>query len=479
MRVASILCKEISIAKMQIQAALPVCDVVELRLDYLEKIDISDVKTLHDASSVPVIFTLRTRSQGGQCNLPESARLRLITQLAALHPDYLDLEYDTSDEYILAFKKNFPTIQLIGSYHDFEKTPDDLEGLFLRLHKPYFDIFKMATTAHSLCDTLRLLIFLKKISQHHRVIGMAMGEQGQVSRIVAPIVGSLMTYGCVDADAIAAPGQLTLQEMTDTYHVQSLDQQTIICALLGDPVSQSAGHVFHNQRFLEKRINAVYVKLKIPPELLSEVILLMKQLPFKNFSVTIPHKETVMLYLDKIEAEAKAMGAVNTIAVREGQYAGFNTDGMASVDVLSKKMALHHKKILILGAGGSARAIAYALMRQGAETTLCNRTLSRAQAVVKAQGGHGHAIDFSQLYLLETFPYTVILNTLPQEAFAEQCRDWVMPRAGDAEKIAMDIVLKPQDTLFLERAARAGYLCIAGDALYQAQALRQLKIWFD
>lgn len=479
MRVASILCNHIHSAKTQIQKVLAFCDIIELRLDYLKDIDIAEIRRLRKTISVPVIFTLRKKSQGGECVIPEPQRLGILMELASLRPDYIDIEFDTLDAYLHTLKKTFPKIHLIGSYHDFKKTPKNLERLFARVHKPHFDSLKIATFAHDICDSLRFLIFLKKISKTHRITGMTMGEYGEVTRILSPIVGSLMTYGSIDAASITAPGQLTMQEMTETYHAKNIDQNTCIYALLGYPVAQSIGHIFHNQRFAKKNQNAVYVKLKVAPEILSQSISLLKQLPFINFSVTIPHKETIIAHLDYVQEDAKKMGAVNTIVVQEGKYRGFNTDGMASIDVLSKKTTLKNKKILVLGAGGSAKAIVYALRTHGAKITICNRTLARAQTVAKNQGADCDAITFSQLFARKKSAFDIILNTLPADAFATHCAQWKIPLAQDAKKIAMDIALQPArtKTVFLTQAAARGYVCISGEALFKAQAIRQARIW--
>lgn len=477
MRVASISCTDITTARTQITQALPFADAIELRLDYLPEINLSAIENLRGDITLPVIFTLRKKSQGGQCDLPEQKRLIILQQLAQLLPNYLDLEFDTAPEFISRLQSDYPTIQRICSYHDFVQTPADLEGLFQQIYRPDFSIFKIATFATNLCDTLRFLIFLQKKVATIQLIGMTMGEYGQVSRILAPVVGSLMAYGSVDATAITAPGQLTVSEMTEIYRVHLLNRDTAIYGLLGYPVDQSPGHLFHNRAFTERNKNAVYVKLKLPPEHLAEAMTLFRQLPFAGFSITIPHKETIVPYLDKLSAEAEIIRVVNTIKAEE-EYVGFNTDGIAAVDVLGE-MAGIAEKILILGSGGSAKAIAHALLAQGAQITLCNRTLQRAQRFTQNYPSEkATSIDFETLFTLKELAHTVIINTLPADAFATQCADWKIPPIKNAVRVAMDIVLKPLDTLFLQMANAAGYTCIKGDTLFVNQALRQLQIWF-
>lgn len=474
MKVAVITGFDFLSALQQIQQAIPLADIIELRLDYWEKIDISEVSILRQKISLPVIFTLRKLSQGGRCKLPETQRLSWLYKLAELLPEYMDIEYDVPIVWINELRHFFPNIRLIGSYHDFKETPNDLEiSLSPLLNNSLFDIFKIATFANNICDTLRLLIFLRALGQSHPIIGMAMGEYGQISRILAPVVGSLFTYGCINIDSAAAPGQLTLSELTDIYHVNLLNRNTEIYALLGDPIMQSPGHLVHNRVFLSMKKNAVYVKCRVSPERLAQTMSLLRELPFFGMSVTIPHKEAIVPFLDELIDEAAIVRIVNTIKREEGRYLGFNTDAPGAASVLEVVIPLKNKRCLILGAGGSAKAIAHILLQKKTEVTLCNRTLSRALDFTEAWGGQ--SIDFGMLFSATTFPYDIIINTLPASAYAEQCADWAIPHTTDG--IAMDIVLKPLETLFIQSARNAGWHCITGDALFDAQGLRQLKIW--
>lgn len=484
MRVASIIAENSTLAHQQILQVAPYADVIELRLDYWQNLVLQEVAALRKAITQPVMFTLRQTAQGGRCQLDEGARLELIWQLAALEPGYIDLEWDTAAEFVNKLSAVYPHIQLIGSYHDFTETPTDLTQLFQRIFNPAFTIHKIATFANTICDTLRLLIFLRNTSQQHRLIGMAMGEYGETSRILAPVVGSLFTYGSVDSQSAAAPGQLTLQELTEIYHVHLLNRQTQIYALLGDPISQSPGHSVHNAAFQQLQKNAVYVKLRVAPALLDEAFSLCKQLPFYGFSVTIPHKETIVPLLDELVGTAQAMQITNTIKREDGSYLGFNTDSIGCAVVLQQaSVDLSDCRVLILGAGGSAKAIAHALLEQGVDITLCNRTVERAQQFTAQYGGR--SMSFEELFsageppALPGAPYDVIINTLPAEAFIEQCDHWQLPAAQPGQiQIAMDIVLKPLRTRFIEKAATAGWHTITGDALFIAQGERQLQIWF-
>lgn len=475
MRVAVITEKNSEAVKPQLQIANTCADAIELRLDYWPVIDIAALAALRQQITLPVIFTLRKVSQGGQCVLTEPERLALLEQLAELAPEYLDIEFDTAADWLSALHRRYPQIQLIGSYHNFTETPDDLPAVLASLHHPAFSIYKIATFARNIVDTLRLLVFVNNAGHHHRLIGLTMGEHGQISRILAAVVGSLFTYSSLDANSAAAPGQLTLHELTSIYRVQQLNRKTAIYALLGDPISQSPGHLVHNRVFALLGKNAVYVKCLVHPELLTPAMALLRQLPFYGFSITIPHKESIVPLLDELQGEAETIRIVNTIKRVDSHYLGGNTDAPGAASALAAIIPLKQTKILILGAGGAGKAIAYTLLQQGAQVTLCNRTFARAQEFTQQFGGH--AIHFAELFADRDLPYDIIINTLPAHAYSQQCANWLIPSTTPG--IAMDIILNPLLTPFIQSAKIAGWRCLTGEALFIAQAVRQLEIWFD
>ena len=475
LRIASITGRDYLSAHRQIESATSLADAIELRLDHWQTLEIATIARLRQEINLPVILTLRKQSQGGHCQLAEAQRLSIIEALAALAPEYIDLEYDVPRPWLDEFRRRFPHIHIIGSYHNFNETPDNLINLLQAVQHPAFAIIKIATFARSICDTLRLLIFLREASRERQMIGIAMGEFGQISRILAPVAGGVGTYGCVEADLAAAPGQLSLSELTEIYRVPQLNRDTAIYALLGDPISQSPGHLLHNQAFSLLHKNAVYVKCLVPAGELAQAMSLLRQLPFYGLSITIPHKETIVAFLDQLFADAAIMRIVNTVKRENDGYQGFNTDAAGAVSVLAAVISLKNQRCLILGAGGSAKALAYALLAQNAEVTLCNRTLLRAVEFTKKFGGK--SIDFNSLFTNAEFRYNIVINTLPANAYLQQCANWQIP--GEHPGIAMDIVLKPLETAFIQSAKSAGWRCITGDALFMAQAQRQLKIWFN
>jgi 3-dehydroquinate dehydratase/shikimate dehydrogenase len=255
----------------------------------------------------------------------------------------------------------------IASYHNFEMTPD-LEVVLAQMKErhPRARYYKLATFARSTLDSLRMLHFQRR---HPEVIGVCMGERGALTRILGPVMGCPIVYAPLTEEDKNSPGQLLWSELSLIYHFKSLTPENFICGLIGDPVRRSVGHLFHNPQFL-------YVKMKVEADELESFFALVEDLPFRGLSVTSPLKEKVIPYLARISSEAKAIGAVNTLVRGLSGWEGFNTDGKAAVDVLGE---VRGKKVVVVGAGGAARAIVYELVKRGAVVTIVNRTKKKGQ----------------------------------------------------------------------------------------------------
>lgn len=476
MLIATIPVREYPSARQAIFQLADRADGIELRLDYAETVTLSEVATLRDICTLPVIFTLRSSAQGGHYQDPEPQRLQTILTLCALNPDYLDLEYDVPLDIIQAIRRRYPAIKLILSYHNFQNTPVDLPDLLQTIRQSDVYAYKIATQAQSTMDALRTLVFVARTHSQQRVIGLCMGEAGQCTRILAPVVGSLFSYAYWDPQHSTAPGQLSLEELAQRYHYRSLNSATKIYPLLGDPVSGSVGHILHNQVMVLLQKNAVYVKLQIPPEELSLAMQLLRQLPVGGASVTMPLKETILPFLNELDAGAQAIQAVNTIFCHSSQHwVGFNTDGAGAMQAIAEYLPLAEQTIVLLGAGGAARALAVTACQYGAKVIILNRSLDKAKQLADELGCEAYALDI--------FPtlksYTLCINTLPGIAFdtpilqAIWHPDHILPGT-----MAMDIVYQPLETYFLRIAKTAGCQCIPGFHMYIAQALLQIQRWF-
>jgi 3-dehydroquinate dehydratase / shikimate dehydrogenase len=438
---------------------LPHCqaDGFELRLDYLTTLNINEIAEFCAQLNKPIILALRKTSHGGHFAGTDQEGWRLLEKLSELKTTtFVDLEHDTPPSFLKEIKT-----PILLSYHNFEYTPDNLDALLESLSSPYPYAYKIATMAKSSCDALRMLLFVKKHA-HRKICGLCMGEKGILTRILGPVYGSFINYACLN-EAIA-PGQLTINELRSIYHYDLLNQHTTPYGLIGDPVSQSIGHIVHNRMIREEKRNAVYVKTPVSEIELPPFLRLAHQLGFKGLSVTAPLKEAILPHLDHLDPNAQAIGAVNTVLFKERGLEGHNTDGKGAIESIKKQFCLNGKKIIILGSGGAARAIAYEALQQGARVTLLNRTVERARNLaIKLSCQWGALEDLKQ-------DYDLIINSTTSPMPID-------PSCFHSGAVAMDISISPSP--FLAQAQKKGCFIISGSDMWHCQALRQRALYFN
>jgi 3-dehydroquinate dehydratase / shikimate dehydrogenase len=458
----SVAANEMNHLYSQMREALCNADMVELRLDHLPVLDIPMIIARCKNYPLPLILTLRSQAQGGFFKGSEEFRLRLIEQLAEIKSAYIDLEHTISPEFLLSFREKFPTIKIILSYHDFERTPEDLEALLSDLQKKPADYYKIATKANTTLDSLRMLLFLKG---KPNVVGLCMGELGTITRILGPKLNSTWTYAALNQENATAPGQLTAHTLLTTYNYRKFDQNSSIYGLIGDPVDKSLGHITHNDLIESISLNALYLKMPVKEMELPSFFSLAKAVGFSGLSVTMPHKEAVIPFLDEIEAPAQTLGAVNTIHFNQGRLIGYNTDTVGALDALEEVVDIRRKKIVILGAGGAARAIAYAALRRGAQVLILNRDPQRAIKLAEALGCSGDALEH-----LSTNLYDILINCTNQELPIDP--ELIIP-----ESVVMDINYPSKETPLIKEALKRECRVVYGYKMFVNQALAQFQIW--
>lgn len=413
----------------QLSLCKDIADLVELRLDLYNWTE-EDVK----ASPLPVLIT------------PASLDPEVIRKAASLNPDYLDIDMRAP---ICVEGK------IICSFHDFTSIPEDLDSLLFEMKKRPAHYYKIAVTPKSTLEALKFLLWAK--SQDEKIIAVGMGPFGQITRILGPVIGTPITYASLEDGQEVAPGQLPAKILLERYHHRSLNSDTSVFGLIGDPVEQSISDVTHNCYMEEIGLNAVYVKMVVPPQDLPEFLKAAKQLPFKGLSVTMPLKEAIMPFLDTIDPEAQEIGAVNTLLFEEGKILGFNTDGKGACDAIGD---VDGKRIVLLGAGGAAKAIAYEAAKRGALVTVLNRDPERASKL---------GFNYDSLDRIGHYPYDILINCTPTMP--------IPPEAILPEAIVMDITTRPRETPLLQCALEKGCKVIYGEEMFLRQAAFQFKIW--
>jgi 3-dehydroquinate dehydratase/shikimate dehydrogenase len=458
----------LSLAKEQINSIISYADIVELRLDLFESFNIEEIKDLKESFDLPMIFTLRSTSQGGEYKRSEEERLVEIEKLISLKPAYIDLEYDIPKQFVEKIRKENRETKIILSFHDFNSTPANLINILSKLQETQADIYKISTMALSSVDSLRLLLLAKesKVS----VIAIGMGEKGQITRILGPVFSVPFTYASIDDESKTAPGQIKAETLLDVYNYKRLSLTTKVYGLIGNPIAQSISDITHNIVMNKIKLNSIYVKILLQKEELPLFFSISKKLQIKGLSVTIPFKESSIEYLDKIESEAKNIGAVNTITNESGVLIGSNTDTIGALRAVEeKKVKIKDKKVVVIGAGGAAKAIAYEMKRQGAIVAIINRTQEKAQKLASELGCKSGGLELiKEMY---SNGYDILINCTSSKMPIDQ--QYILPKV-----VVMDISIKPKNTLFLISAKEKECKIIYGYKMFIYQALEQFKTWF-
>jgi 3-dehydroquinate dehydratase/shikimate dehydrogenase len=457
-------------AKMAVQVRAALCETrtVELRLDWLRSDGERErlLRWLKRAKprSATFIATCRRRPGGGQLAGDVGDELHWLREAGC---QWCDLEIETLRE--LHGKPirqlNLPPRVLL-SVHDFRSTPP-LARVLNSLSHHDVDAVKIAANAKTIGDSVRLLRSAHRLKN---MVAVPMGEVGLPARILALREGSALAYAPV-AEA-TAPGQVSLIEMKRLYRAHKLTSSTRVYGVIGDPVGHSLSPLLHNTGFVARRVDAVYLPFLVPK--LRDFLQAVPKLEIRGFSVTLPHKQSILRHLADCEPLAAEIGAVNTVVVRrDGTLYGCNTDYVGVLRALQKKLPLAGSRVLIFGAGGSARAAAFALARAGAIVNICARRERAAKELARAVGG-----EVVPRRALRTEYFDAVLNSTPVGMHPQAAISPLARRELNC-RIVMDLIYRPQRTRLLRLAAQKGIATVSGVEMFLAQGIAQWEIWTE
>jgi len=445
--------------------------LVELRLDYIIK-SVNLRRLIHDRPC-PVIITCRREKDGGKWQHGEEARLMLLRQAIAEEVDYVDLEHD-----IAAKIPRYGKTKRIVSYHDFRKTPDDLEGIHAGMCQMDADVVKIATLANQPSDNLRMLKLIG--SSEVPTAGLCMGDIGTPSRILSGRFGAPFTYATFNEERALAPGQLSFDQMQKIYHYDQVNQDTVVYGVIADPVGHSLSPHVHNAAFRKAGINAVYVPFRVPAEALEDFVDRAPELGIRGLSVTIPHKEAIAGKLTAIDGAVKGIQAINTVIFDGAQIKGYNTDYKAAIDCLEGALGeigadpspLYQKKVMILGAGGAARAIAYGVKKKSADFVVASRSLDRSKAL--AEQFNGKAVEWGARHGVGC---DVLVNCTPVGMHPDVDETPYEKHRLRPGVLVFDAVYSPENTLLIKDAREQGCNVITGVEMFVRQAAWQFYLF--
>ena len=433
-----------------------------------------------------VLATCRRKQFGGLFTGSLKAELEVLLAAAEAGCQIVDLEVESAEE---AAPRQLDQLRdglraagtaLLISFHDFSRTKNlDQTALRIEVFQP--DFVKVVSTAKSLADNLAVLKLIQEHSRSVEVVGIAMGEEGLVSRVLGLRAGAPFTFAAFSDSPISdkpatvstqatAPGQLTARTLRDLYRVEQLDQATRIFGVAGDPIAHSLSPLMHNAAFRRENVNAIL--LPLITHKVADLITLARELPLAGSAVTMPLKQEVLPHLANSDPLTARIGACNTLRTgADGKLYGFNTDVAGVVRPLERRLKLQGARIAVLGAGGAARAAVFGLVEQGAEVFIVN--IVHEDAVKLAKQAKAKALKRD---LFAKGAFDVLINATPCGMEGNKQPLPITEKELNAS-LVFDMVYNPLETPLLKLAKERGIPVISGMEMFVQQGARQFEIW--
>jgi 3-dehydroquinate dehydratase/shikimate dehydrogenase len=446
--------------------------MIELRLDFLAKAP--DFKRLLHDKPCPLVATFRRPEDGGRWSGTEEARRMQIRQAIVAGFDWIDLETDVADEI-----RRFGKVKRIVSYHNMREVPADLEEIHARLCGQDPDVVKIAVRAQQPADNLRVLQLLDQPAKP--TVAFCMGDLGTPSRMLMGKYGAPFTYAAFNRERGIAPGLPSFDEARNIYDYDRIDAQTQVYGVIGDPVAHSLSPLVHNAAFRELGINAIYLPFRVPRGDLEEFLKVYSAVPVQGYSVTIPHKEMAAALAKHKDSAVSQIQAANTLVRGDEGFRAFNTDYSGAIDALLAGMqpgadgspsTLHSRVVLILGAGGVARAVAHAVQREGSLLTISNRSPDRAHRLAEEIGCR--AVDWAAR---NSVACEVVINCTSVGMHPNVDESPLHSSFLKPGLVVFESVYTPETTLLVKEARDRGCHVITGVDMFVRQAAQQFRLF--
>jgi 3-dehydroquinate dehydratase / shikimate dehydrogenase len=388
----------------------------------------------------------------------------------------VDLETDIADQI-----RRFGPVKLIVSYHNMEETPADLPDIYERMLKQDADVYKIAVMAHHPGDCARVMSLQRTAPKP--TVAFCMGEVGFPTRFIAVKAGAPWTFAGFNRERSVASGLPAFEDVRRNYHVRSVGPDTKIFGLLGDPVGHSYSPILHNALFRKLKVDALYLPFRVPKGTFQSAVAAYGAIPVDGYSVTIPHKEdAAALNQDGPDPTVRLTGAANTLIRRpEGGFTAYNTDFSAATESLRDHMAsltdgpnkFDQLFVLILGAGGVARAIAHSLHKEGAHVTITARNgekAARLAAEVQCKSTDWYARHAAT-------HCNVVINCTPVGMHPNVDDSPLHASVLRPGLIVFDTIYNPENTMLITEARTRGCHVVTGLDMFARQAAKQFELF--
>ena len=444
----------------------------ELRLDYLREFNHLENRLhqmLLELHFPQTIATCRRTEAGGQFEGGVDQQIALLQTAVRAGCQWVDVEVESVNRLGTNVLRQFQPARVIVSYHNYRKTPP-LGPIYRRLARMPVQVVKIAGFARELHDNLRIRRFAKAHRRRNpRLVSLGLGPSGLPSRLLALQWGCPFTYGSAGNHLGVAPGQLPADFMRSVYRIEHLNRHTQVYGVVGSHAAISLSPAMQNAAFQAKHVNAVYLPCQTAR--LRDFLAFARQMGMLGFSVTMPYKRAIIRDLDWLDPLATRLGACNTVAIQHGKWMGWNTDAAAVVEVLTKRLRLAGSRILILCAGGAARAAAYSLRAEDAELFIAARRGAAAQRLARSTAARVIPWDSA-----DGLDVDAVINATPV-GMPPQVDATPIDLARLRVRVVFEMVYYPLETRFLAEARGRGLTAISGLEMLVAQGARQFEIW--
>jgi len=451
-------------------------DALELRVDCLAPAERGQAGALLRHTHLPVILAVRRTKDGGRFEGGEPERTALLDRLCAERFSFVDLEEDLAapDLERAAQSKG---CRIIRSLYDASGVPQDLAARLRRLARNPRELPKAAVYVAGTAELLSLLEVFSRTRGMEKIL-LGTGETGICTRILAYPLGSSLCYSTMTKSP-DLPGHEDPRTLVELYRFRAIGENTAVFGVTGNPVSHSLSPLIHNRGFAALGIDGVY--LPFPADDIGRMLQAARVLGVRGLSVTVPHKEAVLAFLSKTDALVKAVGACNTVLWDSclEAWKGTNTDVegfLAPLRGLYGGGILKGLRATVVGSGGAAKAVVYALAGQGADILVLGRTPDRARALAQTAKGRWAILDDSAFSLMESYS-DLIVQTTPIGMDPHPEMDPIPGYRFRGREIVYDLVYTTSMTRMLSRAREAGCRIIEGKQMLLAQAYPQFELF--
>lgn len=470
--VASLVEKEVSGVSDSSRKAFSVgADLVEIRLDHMDSIAAATIREARRAAQGPAIATLRSRRQGGRCDLKDRDRENKMRQVVDSDFEYVDFELGTDDRLLAKVKGEEIRPTVIVSHH-FKKPVSRarVEKILLEACRAG-NIGKVAMPCEHAGHAIMLAqVGLSLAKSRKKFVLIGMGAQGQLTRVCADRIGSELAYTCLPGKE-AAPGQLDIV----TQH-NLLKNDRLLIGLLGHPVSHSVSEPMQEAAIERAGLHGAYIPFDFPLEELDRRALgTLKELGFVGLNVTIPHKAWAFDICSRRGSAAAATGAVNTLTLGRRSIVGENTDVTGFARLIEGKIVItRNLRCLVVGAGGAARAVVYVLKERGAKVVVTDIEMKKARKI--AREFKCKAVPPGSFYR-EKQEFALIVNCTPIGMKSVSDKSPIKEYLFKPGTVFIDIIFNPLETAAMRIAKERGASAHGGLEMLVQQGAESFRLW--